>query len=44
MAVVKRLWGHAKVRYRGIVKNLTQMHTLFGLANLYHVRYQLLAT
>jgi IS5 family transposase len=40
--VVKRLWGHAKVRYRGIRKNLAQMHTLFGLANLYRVRYRLL--
>lgn len=39
--VVKRLWGHAKVRYRGISKNLAQMHTLFGLANLYRVRYRL---
>ena len=42
--VVKRLWGHAKVRYRGIAKNLAQMNTLFGLANLYRVRYRLLAT
>jgi IS5 family transposase len=40
--VVKRLWGHAKVRYRGIAKNLAQMSTLFGLANLYRVRYRLL--
>lgn len=40
--VVKRLWGHAKVRYRGIRKNLAQMHTLFGLANLYRVRYRVL--
>ena len=28
--VVKRLWGHAKVRYRGLKKNLTQMYTLFA--------------
>ena len=41
--VVKCLWGHAKVRYRGIAKNLAQMNTLFGLANLYRVRYQLLS-
>lgn len=41
--VVKRLWGHAKVRYRGIKKNLAQMNTLFGLANLYRVRYRLLS-
>lgn len=40
--VVKRLWGHAKVRYRGIRKNLAQMYALFGLANLYRVRYRLL--
>lgn len=42
--VVKRLWGHAKVRYRGIEKNLAQMNVLFGLANLYRVRRHLLAT
>ena len=28
--VVKRLWGHGKVRYRGLKKNLAQMRTLFG--------------
>lgn len=42
--VVKRLWGHAKVRYRGIKKNLAQMHTLFGLANVFRVRRQLMST
>ena len=42
--VVKRLWGHAKVRYRGIKKNLAQMLTLFGLANLYRVRYRLMSS
>ena len=42
--VVKRLWGHTKVRYRGIAKNLAQMNVLFGLANLYRVRRHLLAT
>ncbi len=40
--VVKRLWGHAKVRYRGIKKNLAQMNTLFALANLYRMRYRLM--
>ena len=40
--VVKRLWGHVRVRYRGIKKNLAQMNTLFGLANLYCVRYRLM--
>ena len=41
--VVKRLWGHTKVRYRGIAKNLAQMHTLFALANVYRVRRQLVS-
>lgn len=41
--VVKRLWGHAKVRYRGIAKNLAQMYALFALANLYRVRRQLMS-
>lgn len=40
--VVKRLWGHTKVRYRGIAKNLAQMQVVFGLANIYRVRYRLL--
>jgi IS5 family transposase len=40
--VVKRLWGFAKVRYRGLVKNLARAHTMFGLANLYLVRRRLL--
>lgn len=42
--VVKRLWGHAKVRYRGIKKNLAQMYTLFALANVFRVRRQLMNT
>jgi IS5 family transposase len=42
--VVKRLWGHAKVRYRGIAKNLAQMNALFALANLYRVRRLLWVT
>ena len=42
--VVKRLWGHVKVRYRGIKKNLAQMNTLFALANLYRVRYRLMSS
>jgi IS5 family transposase len=41
--VVKRLWGHAKVRYRGIRKNLAQMHTLFALANVYRMRRRLVS-
>ena len=40
--VVKRLWGFAKVRYRGIAKNLARAVSLLALANLYLVRRQLL--
>jgi transposase, IS5 family len=40
--VVKRLWGFAKVRYRGLAKNLARAHIMFALANLYTVRRQLL--
>lgn len=40
--VVKRLWGFAKVRYRGVAKNLARAQTMFALANLYVVRRQLL--
>lgn len=41
--VVKRLWGHAKVRYRGLEKNASRYFTLFALANLYRLRRRLLA-
>lgn len=40
--VVKHLWGHTKVRYRGLAKNLAQGFTLFALANLYLLRRRLL--
>lgn len=40
--VVKRLWGFAKVRYRGLAKNIARAFTMFGLANLYLVRRRLL--
>src|SRR5260221_2158282 len=40
--VVKHLWGFAKVRYRGLAKNLARAQTMFALANLYQVRRQLL--
>ena len=33
--VVKRLWGFAKVRYRGLYKNTVRALALFALANLY---------
>jgi IS5 family transposase len=40
--VVKRLWGFAKVRYRGLAKNTARLFTMFALANLYLVRRRLL--
>jgi IS5 family transposase len=40
--VMKRLWGFAKVRYRGLAKNLARAQTMFALANLYSVRHQLI--
>jgi transposase, IS5 family len=40
--VVKNLWKHRKVRYKGIHKNICHFYTLFALANLYKVRYQLI--
>jgi IS5 family transposase len=40
--VVKRLWGFAKVRYRGLAKNTARAFALFALTNLYLVRRRLL--
>ncbi len=40
--VVKRLWGFAKVRYRGLAKNTARAYAAFALANLYLVRRRLL--
>lgn len=40
--VVKRLWGFAKVRYRGIYKNTVRAFAIFALANLYLLRRRLL--
>ena len=40
--VVKRLWGFAKVRYRGIYKNTVRAFAMFALANLYLVRRRLM--
>lgn len=36
--VVKNLFRHRKVRYRGLSKNTSQLYSLFALANLYMVR------
>lgn len=41
-AVIKRLWGFAKVRYRGLHKNATRAFTALALANLYLCRERLL--
>ena len=41
--VVKDLFGHRKVRYKGLAKNVAHLHTLFALANLVRVKQALLA-
>jgi IS5 family transposase len=40
--VIKRQFGHVKVRYRGLAKNTAQLFTLFALSNLWMVRKRLL--
>lgn len=40
-AVVKRLWGFSKVRYRGLEKNANRCFVVLGLANLYLARTRL---
>jgi IS5 family transposase len=40
-AVVKRLWGFAKVRYRGLAKNACRALTALALANIYLARHRL---
>ena len=40
-AVVKRLWGFTKVRYRGLEKNATRSFVALGLANIYLARTRL---
>jgi len=42
-AVVKRLWGFTKVRYRGMEKNATRAFVALGLANIYMARARLVA-
>jgi transposase, IS5 family len=39
--IIKNIFGHRKVRYRGLEKNTGQLRVLFALANLYMVRRQL---
>lgn len=43
VAVVKRLWGFAKVRYRGLEKNATRSFVALGQANIYLERTRLMA-
>ena len=40
--VIKRQFGHVKVRYRGLKKNTAQLFTLFALSNLWMARKKLL--
>ena len=40
--VIKRQFGHVKVRYRGLEKNTAQLHTLFALSNLWMARRSLM--
>ena len=42
-AVVKRLWGFAKVRYRSLAKNACRAFTALALANIYLSRHRLMA-
>ena len=41
--VIKRQFGLAKVRFRGLAKNTAHVVTLFALSNLWMARQQLLA-
>ena len=41
--VIKRQFGFAKTRYRGLKKNAAQVNMLVGLANLYMLRGRLIA-
>ena len=40
--IIKNLFRHKKLRYRGLKKNTAQLHTLFALANLVIVKKALL--
>jgi IS5 family transposase len=40
--IIKNLFRHKKLRYRGLAKNTAQLHTLFALANLVIVKKTLL--
>jgi len=40
--VIKRVFGFAKVRYRGLAKNTQRLSVSCGLTNLFIVRHRLL--
>jgi len=42
--VIKDLWGHRKLRYKGLRKNGSQFTMLCALSNLYFCRKELMAT
>ncbi len=42
LRVIKRPFGHLKVRYWGLAKNTAQLHTMFALSNLGMLRCTLL--
>ncbi len=42
--VIKRQFGHVKVRYRGLKKNTAQLVTLFALSNLWMARGKLMGS
>ena len=41
--IVKNIFGHKKLRYRGLAKNASQLNVMFGLANLVLLKRPLLA-
>jgi IS5 family transposase len=41
--VIKNLFKHRKVRYKGLAKNEAQLFSLFGLANLVIAKRRLMA-
>jgi len=41
--VIKQQFGFQKTRYRGLEKNASLVSLLVGLANLYMLRWQLMA-
>jgi transposase, IS5 family len=42
IGVIKRVFGYAKVRYRGLAENQQRLWLSCGLANLFIIRRQLL--